>query len=61
MPYQWIGNDPIWKAIGSGVMSIMSDGVYVPPPVVGPAARLRLPAYTGPRMTSSLTAHPPPR
>ena len=20
MPYQWIGSDPIWKAIGSGVI-----------------------------------------
>jgi hypothetical protein len=49
MPYQWIGSDPIWIATGSGVISIMSDGVYVPSPVVGrvvrPVARLYSPAH----------------
>jgi hypothetical protein len=32
-------------AIGSGVMSIMSDGVYVSSRVVAPAARLYFPAH----------------
>ena len=35
----------MWKATGSGVMSIMSDGVYVAPSVVAAAPRLYFPAH----------------
>jgi hypothetical protein len=42
MPYQWTGNEPIVKAIGSGVMSIIIR------PSVRAAAATRAAAYTAP-------------